>query len=135
MHICGAAASRGGRRSAFENWGERTIDIASRLVDDRDVNYRSVILDDELVAVVEGPFDDRLAPKAKGDLTRALAGGVKRIVVDLCDCPRVDDAGIAVLAEAGVALVDRGGALYLALDTEVFIEIDDEAVVRTVFDR
>lgn len=99
------------------------------------MNYRSVILDDELVAVVEGPFSDRVASTAKADLTKALSAGVKRIVVDLCECPRVGDAGIAVLAEAGVALVDGGGALYLALDTEVFIEIDDEAVVRTVFDR
>ena len=97
--------------------------------------YRSVIFGDELLAVVEGAFEASIAKRAKADLTKALATGVKRIVIDLCECPRVDDAAIAVLAATAIALVDRGGALYVALDTEVFIEIDDEAGVRTVFDR
>jgi hypothetical protein len=64
-----------------------------------------------------------------------LATGVDRVVIDLCECPRVEDPGIAVLAAVAVKLVDDGGALYVALDTDVFIEIDDEAGVRTVFDR
>jgi anti-anti-sigma regulatory factor len=99
------------------------------------MDYRSVILGDELLAIIEGRFDARIAKRAKADLTRALSNGVKRIVIDLCDCPLVEDAAIAVLAASAVRLVHDGGALYVALDADVFIEIDDEAGVRTVFDR
>lgn len=99
------------------------------------MNYQSAILDDELVAVVRDTFDGSIAPTVYVDLTSAFKAGVKRVVVDLCDCHYVDDGAIAVLAAAAVAAINDGGHLFLALDSERVVEIVDASLVRSVFER
>lgn len=99
------------------------------------MNYASAVVGDELVAVVSGPFDGKVAPKVYGDLAAAFESGVKRVVIDLCDCQHVDDGALAVLAAAAVAAINSGGQLFLAMESDLVVEILDASLVRAVFER
>lgn len=99
------------------------------------MDYQTAIFEDELVAVVRRTFDGSIAPKVYADLAAAFEAGVKRVVIDLCDCPYVDDGAIAVLAAAAVAAINDGGQLFLALESEHVVEIVDASLVRAVFER
>ena len=99
------------------------------------MNYASTVVGDELVAVVSGPFDGNVAPKVYGDLAAAFESGVKRVVIDLCDCQHVDDGALAVLAAAAVAAISSGGQLFLAMESDLVVEILDASLVRAVFER
>ena len=99
------------------------------------MNYVSAVVGDELVAIVSGPFDGKVAPTVYGDLAAAFEIGVKRVVIDLCDCQHVDDGALAVLAAAAVAAINSGGQLFLALESDLVVEILDASLVRAVFER
>jgi anti-anti-sigma factor len=99
------------------------------------MNYLSVVVEDELVAVISGPFDGNVAPLVYGDLAAAIEAGVRRVVIDLCDCQHVDDGAMAVLAAAAVAAISRGGQLFLAMESDLVVEILDASLVRAVFER
>ena len=99
------------------------------------MNYQSVVLDDELVAVVSGSFDGNVAPKVYRDLAAAFESGVRRIVIDLCDCQHVDEGAMAVLAAAAVAAINSGGQLFLAMESDLVVEILDASLIRAVFER
>lgn len=102
---------------------------------DRSTSYRSTVLADELVAVVEGPFDGGLAPRVHADLCAAFDSGVRHVVVDLCEATVIDDGAIAVVAAATVTAVNGGGHLYVALGADRVVEISDPSLVRAVFER
>ena len=99
------------------------------------MGYQSVVVGDELVGVVSGPFDGSVAPKVYGDLAAAFDSGVKRVVIDLCDCQQVDDGALAVLAAAAVAAINSGGHLFLVMKSDLVVEIVDASLVRAVFER
>ena len=99
------------------------------------MNYQSVVVDDELVAIVSGSFDGNVAPKVHGDLAAAFDSGVKRVVIDLCDCDHVDEGALAVLAAAAVAAISSGGQLFLAMEADLVVEILDASLLRAVFER
>lgn len=99
------------------------------------MDYSSAIFDDELVAVVRGTFDGRLAPLVHADLAAAFDAGVRRVVVDLCDVSFVDDGAIAVLAAATVVARNGGGQLFVAMQPDRVVEILDASLVRAVFER
>jgi anti-anti-sigma factor len=99
------------------------------------MNYASTVVGDELVAVVSGAFDGKVAPRVYGDLAAAFESGVKRVVIDLCDCQHVDDGALAVLAAAAVAAINSGGQLFLAMESDLVVEILDASLVRAVFER
>jgi anti-anti-sigma factor len=99
------------------------------------MNYASTVVGDELVAVVSGEFDGKVAPRVHGDLAAAFESGVKRVVIDLCDCQHVDDGALAVLAAAAVAAINSGGQLFLAMESDLVVEILDASLVRAVFER
>jgi anti-anti-sigma factor len=97
------------------------------------VTYRSVILEDELVAVIRGVFDGALAPVVHADLAAAFDRGVRSLTVDLCDVTLVDEGAIAVLAAAAVVVIGSGGKLFLATESDRVVEILDASLVRAVF--
>ena len=84
---------------------------------------------------MSGAFDGKVAPKVYGDLAAAFESGVKRVVIDLCDCQHVDDGALAVLAAAAVAAINSGGQLFLAMESDLVVEILDASLVRAVFER
>lgn len=97
--------------------------------------YQSIVVGDELVGILSGPFDGNVAPKVYGDLAAAFVSGVKRVVIDLCDCHHVDDGAMAVLSAAAVAAINSGGHLFLAIESDLVVEIVDASLVRAVFGR
>jgi anti-anti-sigma factor len=99
------------------------------------MNYQSVVVDEELVAVIRGAFDGSVAPVVHADLVAAFDSGVKRVVIDLCECEHVDEGALAVLAAAAVTALNSGGRLYLAMDPDLIVEVLDASLVRAVFER
>ncbi len=99
------------------------------------MTYRSTICGAELLAVVHGSFDGHLAPIVHADLSASFDLGVERVVFDLCDATLVDEGAMAVLAAATVAVRNRGGQLYVALEPRRVVEISDASLVRAVFDH
>jgi anti-anti-sigma regulatory factor len=96
--------------------------------------YRSIRLNAEVLAVIDGRFDGAVAPGVYAELRAALEDGATRILVDLCAAVEVDDGAVAVLAALSVDAMNRGAALYAELHPGRIIQLDDAALVRTMFE-
>lgn len=67
------------------------------------------------VVAARGEVDMQTAPRLDAVLTQTLAGGPKRIVVDLSDTPFIDSTGLGVLIKAAMKLAPAGGSLAVAV--------------------
>ena len=67
----------------------------------------------DTVVVVEGDLDLDTAPALTNCLCDTLAGGARRIVVDLRDVSFIDSSGLMALHAAHMAAAESGAALVL----------------------
>ena len=90
----------------------------------------SVILGDELLVTVDGPFDGSLAPDVHRVVDDAIERGTSLVVVDLAAVPAFDEGAVAVLAAACDRLWRAGGRLVVHLPGGRMVDIPRPGDVR-----
>jgi anti-sigma B factor antagonist len=77
----------------------------------------------DVVVAVHGEIDLYTAPGLHAELDRALAGGPRRLIVDLSGVDFCDSTGANVLLAAHRTAADEGGELVLAAPRPVVRKI------------
>lgn len=99
-----------------------------------DLPLTYVVFDEEALVVLSRPLDAASAPAVHQVFEAAIAGGARRIVVDLSEVNIVDEGGVAVLAAAIANLVPRDGRLVIALADGQSTEFSDPQALRAALD-